>query len=866
MMRIRTIVTTVIIITAAIITLSCSESGLGDFQANFGYEYKMFDLLDDYPSLYDLVNHLDQQTVNLHLGDVVNNRIDEYIVQSKDTNRLIGHPDRPVQHALQKVRNMLNRIINQDSMDYTTPDPETNYASDLFQFIETARDLDLDLTGDILSIARKTGQYELDTHDALTVKNLLLDNIDLMLDNDLKDELDSNFETIGKLLLQADYNIWLAGGPAGALREERDDIVSGDYNTGLGNSVQGVNALLMALNSIAKDENVRDDLYDVIREVGNIFGSHLDTAGGEKGPKEIIKNIIETAEDYFTVGGAHHADQSVGIPLYNGDPNSTTTYANSELTRLLLAMQVGNLGLLARADRPESLISAVDPTKAVTDTNYSPLTNNPNKNYVLDRFIKNLQYIEFDPEAANIEETIYDLIRFDTYGRDRKTSGAYATSYLEQFLFLSAASQGGGWNDGGQNGEVTDGADPNMEHGHGMSVEHVTFNDSLFAMGGSETCGMNTYGLAFTDLNNRISRSTKTRFSRSNRTTYRFAYNVNWPAQKFMSGAAHGDVGTPVDGNLNGNQYSGDNQYTPFTADGFGDTNMSRYTLYWMVRGCWNGEGPYYYDPSKAGKSVDTVSFDNIDTSSRVKLYQHGDFGGYEVVLEPGSYTRSQLEARGMSNDDISSLRVPGGMKATLYQNDSYSGTSWVFTGDDNNLGDNGCNDAVTSVKIERLPSAVRTWNVYYRPNGQVYMLKTVDAPYEYVYPADGDDKEVDWDESRDISAYYTAKGLSGRSRERWNRYKSTWYSDYYMIQIIDDLFNHWYVTPQDTSGGAEYAGRITFNEIIAQDDANRACASTRRSDFPQLPVGHDRKTHGHRRAPGAQGPRNCKRGRFPDR
>jgi hypothetical protein len=206
-------------------------------------------------------------------------------------------------------------------------------------------------------------------------------------------------------------------------------------------------------------------------------------------------------------------------------------------------MQIGNIGLLARADRPESLISTVDP---FTNTSSPDYGSPANKHYLLDRFIRNLAYIGFDPEAANIEESIYDLIRFDTYGRDRKTSDAYPTSFLEQFLFLSAASQGGGWNDGGENGETTDDNDPNKEHGHGMSVEHVTFNDSLFAMGGTETCGSNTYGLAF-DNRSRISRSAKTRFLYSQRSNFQFGYTQNCPAQKFMSGYSQGDVGIPTE-------------------------------------------------------------------------------------------------------------------------------------------------------------------------------------------------------------------------------------------------------------------------------------------------------------------------------
>ena len=659
-----------------------------------------------------------------------------------------------------------------------------------------------------------------------------------MLDNDLKEELDSNFETLGKLFLQADYTIWLDGGINGTLITNRESIdPSSDYDTGLGNAVDGANALLMALTSITRDENVREDLYDIIRECGNIFSIKLNTPGGEKAPKDIFKTLIETAEDFFTVGGSKHGEQSVGIPLYNGNPNDANVFSNSELTRLLLTMQIGNLGLFARSDRPESLISSVDPFESTSSPEYE---SSGHKNYLLDKFIKNLAYIGFDPESANIEESIYDLIRFDTYGRDRKTSNAYPTSYLEQFLFLSAASQAGGWNDGGQNGEITDDGDPNREHGHGISVEHVTFNDSLFAMGGSETCGNNTYGLAFDNLRSRISRSAKTRFTYGQRSNFQFGYTQNWPAQKFMSGYSQGDVGIPTGGNPNGGAYnSNDDIYEPFTPDGFGDTNMSRYTLYWMVRACWNGEGPYYYDPAKAGNQVETVTF-NTASLDRVEVFQHAIYEGYSAKLKTGNYDLAALRSLGIGNDDLSSIKVPTGLKVTAYQNDNYGGSSWVFTSDESNLSNRGCNDAISSLKVERTSSAKdRTFNVYYRPNGKVYMLKSIDEPYLYLYPADGDDKEVNWnvDNAADLSTYYLGKGISGRTYERWNRYRAKWYSDFYMIQVVDDLFNKWYITPEKIAVGSSErdsleAGRFVFNELISEDDPNRACASHEEAIF----------------------------------
>lgn len=307
-----------------------------------------------------------------------------------------------------------------------------------------------------------------------------------------------------------------------------------------------------------------------------------------------------------------------------------------------------------------------------------------------------------------------------------------------------------------------------------------------------------------------------------------------------MSGYSQGDVGNPLGGNPEGGAYnSGDDLYQPFTPDGFGDTNMSRYTLYWMVRACWNGEGPYYYDPAKAGKPVETITF-NTGALDRVEVFQHADYSGYSAKLKVGNYTLADLRSYGISNDDLSSIKVPSGLKVTAYKDDNYGGTSWVFTADESNLSNKGCNDAISSLKVERPGSAKdRTFYVYYRPNGKVYMLKSVDAPYVYLYPADGDDQEVTWnvDNAVDLSAFYAAKGISGRALERWNRYRAKWYSDFYMIQVVDDLFNKWYITPEriadsESERNALEAGRFVFSELIGEDDASRACASHEEAIF----------------------------------
>lgn len=88
-------------------------------------------------------------------------------------------------------------------------------------------------------------------------------------------------------------------------------------------------------------------------------------------------------------------------------------------------------------------------------------------------------------------------------------------------------------------------------------------------------------------------------------------------------------------------------------------------------------------------------------SSGPVTLAQHCDYGGYNVGLPVGSYTLSQLQARGIVNDDVSSVRVQSGYKVTIYQHDNFTGNSITKTGDDSCLADDGFNDAASSVKVE---------------------------------------------------------------------------------------------------------------------------------------------------------------------
>ena len=80
----------------------------------------------------------------------------------------------------------------------------------------------------------------------------------------------------------------------------------------------------------------------------------------------------------------------------------------------------------------------------------------------------------------------------------------------------------------------------------------------------------------------------------------------------------------------------------------------------------------------------------------------HGDAGftGPSAQLAAGSYDLPQLQAVGIANDSISSIRVPSGYVVTAYADAGFGGTSWTFRADNTNLLNTGNNDAISSLRV----------------------------------------------------------------------------------------------------------------------------------------------------------------------
>ena len=79
-------------------------------------------------------------------------------------------------------------------------------------------------------------------------------------------------------------------------------------------------------------------------------------------------------------------------------------------------------------------------------------------------------------------------------------------------------------------------------------------------------------------------------------------------------------------------------------------------------------------------------------------FYQNCSYGGYGVKLTVGDYSYAALQALGVANDDISSVKVPAGYKVFAYVEDNFGGNYLTLTSDNACLG--GWDNLTTSIKV----------------------------------------------------------------------------------------------------------------------------------------------------------------------
>jgi hypothetical protein len=104
--------------------------------------------------------------------------------------------------------------------------------------------------------------------------------------------------------------------------------------------------------------------------------------------------------------------------------------------------------------------------------------------------------------------------------------------------------------------------------------------------------------------------------------------------------------------------------------------------------------------PSPTRATVTIGGFAGLTSTGVATTYKDCNYGGSAVALPVGDYTLAALNARGILNDDVSSIRVNSGYKVTLYENDNFGGATLMLTADNSCLVGAGWNDRASSIKV----------------------------------------------------------------------------------------------------------------------------------------------------------------------
>ncbi|MBX9851202.1 MAG: carbohydrate-binding protein [Cytophagaceae bacterium] len=144
--------------------------------------------------------------------------------------------------------------------------------------------------------------------------------------------------------------------------------------------------------------------------------------------------------------------------------------------------------------------------------------------------------------------------------------------------------------------------------------------------------------------------------------------------------------------------------YNPAGVNASLSINVSQGIYYLSVDGTGTGNPATdgYSDYASLGSYTITGSIPvpvNPTTGIAV-VYRDCNFSGAAVGLDAGDYTLAQLSARGILNDDISSLKVNLGYEVVLYENDNFTGASVSITIENACLVNNGWNDRATSIRV----------------------------------------------------------------------------------------------------------------------------------------------------------------------
>ncbi len=492
-MKISRLFLSVICLTISINAASCSSEKDSWFQTNDKpADFNLFAIFDDYPSIKDGWDKVEADVFNSGLAELINNTpVDRLKAVLGLMDDMVLDPDEPFFNTLEILRQILGKIVNQDTLDAETG--STTYYSDFLSFMETMSASNANFSENLVPIVSNLLMYINVTKDTMNdeteITELTNDLLYMMQEQVYDNNSDAQNihyflpiiqEAMGKLLMRNNQNMYVDNTalPAVTQRQDISAIDSDDVDTGLGNTVAGLNSVVYGLNQLSQQApDARTNLFEALRELGRLTSKD---ANG-KLFKNVVKELLINLEDYYTAGGTKAAN-----PDYNRDENSggVRYYVNSDITNTVRELWPAVQLLMIRSKKGTDPAEKPDFSIIKDEDGRSPLE-------IISKSLGRLYDIGIDFGTGGLESSLAEMVEKNAIGEDRNSADA---SYLDRLLFtLSIASNFG------YKTRLSDSGEPQTNHGrgHGYSTGGImTLNDSMYNMRSNVFMEQNAYTLA----------------------------------------------------------------------------------------------------------------------------------------------------------------------------------------------------------------------------------------------------------------------------------------------------------------------------------------------------------------------------------
>ena len=147
--------------------------------------------------------------------------------------------------------------------------------------------------------------------------------------------------------------------------------------------------------------------------------------------------------------------------------------------------------------------------------------------------------------------------------------------------------------------------------------------------------------------------------------------------------------------------------------------NLGAGTYYLQIDGTGSGNPTTdgYSDYGSLGTfSISGTAPAGGGSPGQATVYSDCNYGGKAIGLPTGSYSLAQMRSLGVSDNDISSLRINPGYDVVLFTDDQLAGSRLTLTGDvacltGNALGNGTWNDQTTSLLVRSLPGQATVYS-----------------------------------------------------------------------------------------------------------------------------------------------------------